>query len=103
VEGTNTNTLLELRDSNDNNEAICPDRAIGRYGIPHGNAAGRNMHHMFGMTLAAETVHIAVGHRRPSCFKEASTILNQPIKLTVVGILQSYNQRAPIYLILRKH
>jgi hypothetical protein len=39
VKGTDVNASLGVRDRHDNNEAMGRDRVMGRYGIPHVNAA----------------------------------------------------------------
>jgi hypothetical protein len=49
VEGTDSNASLGERDHHDNNEAISHGRVIGRYDIPHVNAAGRKMLQMLGI------------------------------------------------------
>jgi hypothetical protein len=49
VEGTDANASLGVRDRHDKNEAIGRDRVMGRYGIPHVNAAGRKLLQMLGI------------------------------------------------------
>jgi hypothetical protein len=49
VEGTDANASLGVRDRHDDNEAMGRDRVMGRYGIPHVNAAGRKMLQMLGI------------------------------------------------------
>jgi hypothetical protein len=56
VEGTDANASLEVRDRDHNNDVMGRDRVMGRYGMPHVNAAGRKVLQMLGIlkTLCAD-------------------------------------------------